>query len=83
MSAPPFEPFMLRGLSYAEALQQMRLTDCAVRRDHWCAPVVRLVDGEPMIDDEGDLWPFLLLGDDRRARDWGMVPNPAAAGAAS
>ncbi|MDP3853647.1 hypothetical protein [Phenylobacterium sp.] len=83
MSGPSFDPFMLHGLSYTEALQQMRLTDCAVRRDHWCAPVVRLVDGRPMLDDEGDLSPLLLLGDDRRARDWGMIPNPATDGVAS
>lgn len=75
---PTFEPFMLRGLGWGEALDQMKLTGCAVRRQHWCAPIVRLIDGKPHFDDEGEIVePFKPRASERRSKDWEMIPNPA------
>lgn len=70
---PEPKPFMLRGLRYAEAIQQMRLTSCAIRRNHWCAPVVINKGTRFFLDDEGELSPWKALTEDRRAQDWEMV----------
>lgn len=69
---------MLRGLTFAQALASMRATGCAIRRNHWCAPIVRLVDGRPHLDDEGEVEsaPYHPATDDRRAADWEMIPSP-------
>jgi hypothetical protein len=74
---PTVEPFMLRGLGWGEALNAMKATGCAVRRNHWCAPIVRLIDGKPHFDDEGEIVePFTPTVADRRSKDWQMIANP-------
>jgi hypothetical protein len=74
---PEFKPLMLKGLTYPEALVSMRATGCAIRRQHWCAPVVRLIDGKPHLDNEDEVEPFTPTAEDRRAGNWEMSPNPA------
>lgn len=74
---PKFEPLMLRGLGWGEAVKAMQATGCAVRRPHWCAPIVRLIDGKPHFDDEGEtVESFKPTASDRRSQDWEMIPNP-------
>lgn len=75
---PRFAPFMLGGLTWPQAKQQMRLTGCAVRRNHWCAPIVRLIDGKPALDDEGEIVEpiFLPTIEDAKSDDWAMIENP-------
>jgi hypothetical protein len=77
---PDLKPLMLAGLTWPQAKQQMRLTGCAVRRNHWCAPIVRLIDGRPALDDEGEIVEaeFLPTIEDARADDWSMTENPEA-----
>lgn len=75
---PQFPPFMLRCLTYSEALQQMRHTGCAIRRQHWCSPVV-VYEGTQLIfdnEDQRDLWK--PTREDQKARDWEMTPHPDA-----
>lgn len=54
---PDFKPFMLRGLSYMDALNAAKATGCAIRRNHWCAPVVVWNGSRAMLDDEGQRRP--------------------------
>lgn len=71
---PTLEPLRLSGLTYAKALKQMRETGCALRRPHWCNPVVvRDKDGSLWMDDEGEREPWSPAGDDDLADDWQMV----------
>jgi hypothetical protein len=72
-----FEPFMLRCLTYGEALQSMRHTGCAIRRQHWCNPVLVYEGTRLVLDDEGDIRPWKPTGEDRRAVDWEMVAREA------
>lgn len=74
---PAFPPIMLRGLRYVEAIQQMRVTGCAIRRNHWCAPILINKGSRFFLDDEGELKPWKALAEDRRASDWEMVERPA------
>ena len=74
---PDFKPFMLRGLTYAEVLQQMRVTGCAGRRNHWCAPVLVYEGSRLELDDDGERQPWTAFADDRKARDWEMVKRDA------
>lgn len=68
-------PVMLRRMTWAQARRCLSAVDCAIRRDHWCSPVVVLIDGLRWIDSDGDLLPFSLHGDDATASDWSMVPR--------
>ena len=77
---PDFAPTMLRGLRWSQALNALRAVDCAVRRDHWCSPVVVLIDGQSWQDDDGDLTPFVFMDGDRRSADWSMTPRMDADG---
>lgn len=72
---PDFEPLMLSALSYGQAIQQMRATGCSVRRPHWCAPVLLIDHDRIVMDDEGELTAWEPTPEDKRARDWSMVPT--------
>lgn len=72
---PDFQPEMLCGLKWAQASAALARVDCAIRRDHWCSPVVVLIDGEHVIDSDGDIAPFDFGPGDRSASDWSMVPR--------
>lgn len=79
MNDPPdLKPFMLRGLTYVDALNAAKATGCAIRRNHWCAPVVVWNGARAMLDDESELSPFTLAREDRGATDWEMTPHPDA-----
>lgn len=70
-------PVMLCGLTWKQALNGLKAVDCALRRPHWCSPVVVLVGDTLLIDDDGDMKPFSFtprMGD-RYAKDWMMVPR--------
>jgi hypothetical protein len=73
---PEFKPFMLRGLSYADVLHQMRVTGCAGRRNHWCAPVLVYQGTRLLLDNEDEIHPWKATADDRKATDWEMVDQP-------
>lgn len=75
---PELKPLMLRSLFYDEAVRQMKATGCAIRRNHWCAPIVAMRGGKPTLDDEGELQPWKPTAADRKARDWEMVDDPDA-----
>jgi hypothetical protein len=70
---PAFEPLMLSGLAYTSALKQQRATGCALRRPHWCQPILVNTSEGLMMDDEGEFSPWEPSSDDERARDWQMV----------
>ena len=72
---PDLKPVQLCGLSWKQALKALGAVDCALRRPHWCSPVVILKDGMPVIDDDGDIKPFDFMPGDRTAMDWAMVPR--------
>lgn len=73
---PDLTPVMLSGLTWDEAKSALQHVDCAVRRPHWCSPVVILgQDGEPIMDSDGDLYALELDRYDRHARDWSMTPR--------
>lgn len=78
---PDLEPVMLRGLTWPQALAGLEAVDCAIRREHWCSPVVILRDGNPVLDDDGEIKPFTFMRGsqgfkgDRWADDWMMVPR--------
>lgn len=68
---------MLSGLTWGSAQRAMKATGCAVRRPHWCNPVVVLdASGKPVIDDDGEIHTDWIDNSDRRARDWQMVEDP-------
>ena len=72
---PDLRPILLSGLTWTEAKGGLERVDCALRRPHWCSPVVILRDGKLTIDDDGEFRPFTFaprMGD-RWARDWMMV----------
>lgn len=73
---PDLKPFMLRCLTYSEALQAMRHTGCAIRRNHWCAPVLIYEGTRLLLDDEDARHPWKATRDDRTATDWEMTPHP-------
>lgn len=75
---PDFAPFMLRCLTYAEVLQQMRVTGCAGRRNHWCAPVIVYEGARLIFDNEDQRDPWKPTREDRKAHDWEMVTKPEA-----
>lgn len=66
---PAFEPVELWGLTYRQAMNSAR-AGLAVRRAHWCSPVVIFEGDAFLIDDDGDLSPYEHCRDDRRASDW-------------
>lgn len=72
---PDLQPVALCGLSWDEARSSITAVDCAIRRPHWCSPVVILHNGKLVIDDDGDIKPFEFMSGDRGARDWMMVPR--------
>lgn len=72
---PAFPPFMLTGLTYAEAKTQARATGCALRRPHWCTPVLVYEEGRLWLDDEGIVSVWVTAPEDMRASDWMMVPR--------
>lgn len=72
---PNFVPVMLSGLTWKEAHAALMRVDCAIRRAHWCSPVMILHEGALTIDSDGDLYPYSPFGPDGRARDWSMVPR--------
>jgi hypothetical protein len=73
---PAFEPFMLRGLSFEQAMNSMRVTGCAVRRPHWCSPVLVMDGDKVLIDDDGEMSAYRSILDERSATDWEMVERP-------
>jgi hypothetical protein len=73
---PEFSPIMLRGLTYSQVLQQMRVTGCAGRRHHWCSPVIVYEGAELIFDNEDQVEPWRATAADRRASDWEMTPRP-------
>lgn len=72
---PDLAPAMLSGLTWAQARSALGAVDCALRRPHWCSPVVILSEGKLTQDDDGDLSPFTFMRGDRSASDWMMVPR--------
>lgn len=66
---PELKPVELWGLSYDGAMGSAR-AGMAVRRAHWCSPVVIYENGEYLIDDDGETHPYEHPRDDRRATDW-------------
>lgn len=72
---PDLKPVQLCGLTWKKALKSLGAVDCALRRPHWCSPVVILKDGLPVIDDDGEIKPFDFLPGDKTAKDWAMVPR--------
>lgn len=66
---PVFEPFELWGLTYDGAMGSAKV-GMAVRRAHWCSPVVIHEGGKFLIDDDGELSRYVPTWDDRRADDW-------------
>lgn len=73
---PTFEPLMLSGLKYSEAIRQMKETGCALRRPHWCSPVLVYEQERVWFDDEGQCVPWSSAFEDMAATDWMMVPRP-------
>lgn len=72
---PDLAPVMLTGLRWDQARSALDAIDCAARREHWCSPVVILLDGKPVIDDDGEIKPFTFMPGDRRFADWMLVPR--------
>lgn len=71
---PDLKPLMLSRLSYDEALHAARVTGCALRRPHWCSPVLVLGPrGGRWLDDEGEMRQFVPTLSDRLTPDWMMV----------
>jgi hypothetical protein len=75
MTMPDLRPLMLCGLTWTQAKRAIGAVTCALRRPHWCSPVVIIQNGELVIDDDGDILPFSLMPGDRWAHDWMMVPR--------
>ena len=78
---PVFPPLMLSGLTYAQAKLQARITGCAIRRPHWCNPVLIWEGDRLWMDDEGEtiVWSREGANEDMRADDWIMVERDLAA----
>jgi hypothetical protein len=72
---PQLKPLMLRCMTYGDVLRQMRVTGCAGRRNHWCAPVLVYRGTKLLLDDEGEMRPWRANADDRRSSDWEMVDD--------
>lgn len=82
---PDLRPILLGGLTWKQARSALEAVDCAIRREHWCSPVVILHEGRLTLDDDGELSPFTPMpagvakvfgcGADRTAQDWMMVPR--------
>lgn len=70
---PELKPLLLSNLSYSAAVKQMRLTGCAVRRPHWCDPVLIWWNDRVMMDDGEEFLTWEPTGEDERASDWLMV----------
>ena len=72
---PSLAPVLLSGLTWKEALANLLSVDCALRRPHWCSPVMILQDGVLTQDDDGEMSPFSFMSGDERTKDWMMVPR--------
>ncbi|KQN09835.1 hypothetical protein ASE85_02555 [Sphingobium sp. Leaf26] len=72
---PQIAPVLLSGLTWKQAFANLLAVDCALRRPHWCSPIMILHNGVLTQDDDGEMSPFSFMSDDERAKDWMMVPR--------
>lgn len=72
---PQLSPVALSGLTWKQAERALRAVDCALRRPHWCDPVVVLIDGKLMLDSGDDMYLLRHMRGDKSASDWSMVPR--------
>lgn len=70
---PELKPLLLSNLPYVQAVNQMRVTGCAIRRPHWCDLVLVWRGDRVMFDDGEELITWEPTREDERARDWLMV----------
>ncbi len=68
-----FAPLMLTNLKYSEAIRQMKETGCALRRPHWCSPVLVYEQERVWFDDDGQCVSWSSAFEDMAADDWMMV----------
>lgn len=71
---PDLAPIELWGLTYAQAVEGAK-TGMAMRRPHWCAPVVVWNGRKLVLDDDGEIGPWRSTVSDRKAADWNVCPR--------
>lgn len=67
---PDFKPVPLWGLTWEQARNAAKV-GLAIRRAHWCSPVVIWSEQDGFqLDDDGDLARFVPTPQERNATDW-------------